>query len=59
MESCSHLLVLRAWREEIGKDQFEWRAHVRHVLSGKACYIRKWQDLVNLLNSLGVTEHKK
>ena len=56
--SCSHsyLLVMRVWREETGDHGFEWRAHVQHVHGGGACYIRRWQDLVQFLNTLEETE---
>jgi hypothetical protein len=51
--------MMRVWHEQVGEDQFEWRAYIRHVLSGEACYIRRWRDLVNFLNTLEETEMKK
>lgn len=46
----SQLLVFRAWQEEIGAGQMEWRGYVHHVLSGEARYIRSWVELVEFLD---------
>jgi hypothetical protein len=48
---ASHLLLLRLWREELGDGRSEWRAWVRHVLSGETVFIRRWQDLEAFLGT--------
>ena len=47
----SQSFVLRAWREDLGGSQLEWRAYVRHVLSGETRYIRSWQELEDFLEA--------
>ena len=48
---ASHMLLLRIWREDLGDGQSEWRAWVRHVLSGETVFIRRWQDLEAFLST--------
>jgi hypothetical protein len=47
----SQSFVLRAWREDMGNDQHEWRAFVCHVLSGETRFIRTWQELEAFLEA--------
>jgi hypothetical protein len=32
----AHVFLLRIWREDMGNEQFEWRAYIQHVRSGDA-----------------------
>ncbi len=41
----THLFTLRMWAEDLGEDRLEWRAQVRHVLSGETHYFRRWSEL--------------
>ena len=50
----SQSFVLRAWREDLGDGQHEWRAFVCHVLSGETRYIRTWQELEDFLEAFEV-----
>jgi len=50
--SPTHLFLLRVWAEEMGYDQYEWRASVRHVLSGETRSIRTWHDLETFINMI-------
>jgi len=49
--SRSHLFTVRAWREDIGDGQWEWRGKVQHVGSGEAFYFREWQELIARLKA--------
>jgi hypothetical protein len=50
----SQMFVIRLWHEDLGGDQYEWRASVRHVSSGETYYFRSLQDLEDILRSFDV-----
>jgi len=49
---CSHLFMLRLWREDLGGGQSDWRGKVQHVNSGEARYFRDWPSLEAFLEGL-------
>jgi hypothetical protein len=51
--SDSSLFIIRMWLEDLGNNKSEWRAHVRHIPSGCARYIRTWRGLQHFLEEYG------
>ena len=45
----AHLFTLRLWREELDKDEAEWRMQLRSVETGQTHHFRDWPSLVGLL----------
>jgi len=51
----SQLFIMRLWQEADAEGKEQWCGKVQHVLSGQAQKFCGWQNLIELLQLMGVS----